>query len=219
MGELELDKIHKSLTIFSDFYLYGDSATEELAKEFTGEINALWNDPEAVLELEGNFFQVKFSTNYYHKPKLTVEEVLSNTNPKNNYFRVEDYSPLHISWVDGIGSNTGYLFIENLYSGSTTGAHEYGHTLGLEHPDNLVIIGMGRPGIMYPRGSLVDPEFQYDPAIKPGEKGGTIHPMHRRVLIQDIENLKLPKYIAQNLGYIGKFSSVFHPKHKKPLLV
>jgi hypothetical protein len=217
MGELELDKSQKTITIKSDFYLYGDLATEVLAKEFTEEINTLWNEPESVLELDGSFFLVQFKMNHFYKPDLSVEEVLSNTNPRNNYFRVEDFSPLYISWVDGIGSNTGYMLIDNLYSGSTTGAHEYGHTIGLDHPENLIIIGQGRPGIMYPRGTLVDPEFQYDPNVKPGEKGGTVHPMYRRVILQDIENLNLPTIIKNGQKYIGKFTSQFHPKHIKPL--
>lgn len=217
MGEVEIDKTEKYITIYSDIFLYGDLATEFLAKEFTEEINHLWNEPEAIIEIGDSFFKVQFKMNHNFKPKLTVEEVISNTNPRNNYFRVEDFSPLNISWVDGIGSNTGYMFIENLYSGSTTGAHEYGHTLGLEHPENLIIIGQGRPGIMYPRGTLVDPEFQYDPNIKPGEKGGTIHPMHRRVLQKDIESLNLPLLIEKKQTYIGKFSSQYHPKHIKPV--
>lgn len=216
MGEIELNKEEQVITIYSDFYLYGDLATEALAKEFTQEIEGLWNEPEGIIELgEINYF-VQFKMKGLYSPKLSVEDVLSNTNPRNNYYRVEDFSPLNISWVDGIGSNTGYMFIENLYNGSTTGAHEYGHSLGLDHPENLVIIGKGRPGIMYPRGTLVDAEFQYDPHVKPGEKGGTIHPMYRRVLQADIDNLNLPKLIKKNQNYIGQFTSQFHPKHQKP---
>ncbi|MCE2963303.1 MAG: peptidase M10 [Chitinophagales bacterium] len=216
MGEIELNKEEQVVTIYSDFFLYGDLATDILAKEFTQEIETLWNEPEGIIELDETKYVVQFKMKGLYSPKLSVEDVLSNTNPKNNYYRVEDYSPLNISWVDGIGSNTGYMFIENLYSGSTTGAHEYGHSLGLEHPENLVIIGQGRPGIMYPRGTLVDAEYQYDPHIKPGEKGGTIHPMYRRVLQQDIDNLNLPKLIKKNQNYIGQFTSQFHPKHRKP---
>lgn len=46
--------------------------------------------------------------------------------------------------------------------GSSTEAHEFGHSLGLwpgtkkGHPkENL--LGKGQPGIMYPRGTIVDP--------------------------------------------------------------
>lgn len=216
MGELEVNKEEQNITIYSDFYLYGDLATEALAIEFSKEIESLWNEPEAIIEYDNTKYEVRFKMNGFYAPNLSVGDVLSNTNPRNNYYRVEDFSPLNISWVDGIGSNTGYMFIENLYRGSTTGAHEYGHSLGLDHPENLVIIGKGRPGIMYPRGTLVDPEFQYDPNVKPGEKGGTVHPMYRRVLQNDIENLNLPQLIEKKAKYIGKFTSQFHPKHVKP---
>lgn len=219
MGEIEVDKEHKAIIIHSHFYLYGDAATEEMTKQFYQEIEELWNEAEAVIEFDEAKFQVIFKMKGFYVPYLTKETVMSNTNPKNNYFRVEDFSPLNISWVDGIGSNTGYMFTENLYVGSTTGAHEYGHTLGLEHPENLVILGQGRPGIMYPRGTWVDPEYQYEPMVSPGEKGGTLHPKHRRVLQSDIDALQLPVKLLNNIRHLGKFSSLFHARHRKSEIV
>jgi hypothetical protein len=38
MGEIELNKEKQLITIYSDFFLYGDLASENLAKEFTLEI-------------------------------------------------------------------------------------------------------------------------------------------------------------------------------------
>ena len=101
-----------------------------------------------------------------------------------------------ISFVDGLGCNTGYFLLENLYKGSTTAAHEYGHTLGLDHPRILDIRGHGLPGIMYPRGTLVDGQYQYEPAMAAGLRGVTMQPMHRRVKEQDVDDLRLHK-----LGY------------------
>jgi hypothetical protein len=216
MGEIEVNLEKKLIIIHSEIILYGDSATDSLAIEFGQEIAELWNEVEGSIEYENEIFLVEFSIKSIYKPNLEVLDVTYNKNPRLNYFRVEDYSPLNISWVDGLGSNTGYMLVDNLYKGSTTGAHEYGHTLGLNHPADLVIIGKGRPGIMYPRGTLVDPEFQYDPAKLPGESGGTIHPMHRRVLQHDIELLDLPQLLNTSQKMIGKFSNIYHPKHLKP---
>lgn len=216
MGELEVLGQEKKVKIHSDIILYGDLATNELSKQFCDEIETLWNEIEGSIEFENEIYLVEFKINPFFNPELKPEEVNFNTNPRNNYFRVEDFSPLNISWVDGLNSNTGYLLIDNLYAGSTTGSHEYGHTLGLDHPKDLVLIGKGRPGIMYPRGTLVDPEFQYDPNKQPGEVGGTLHPMHRRVTQIDIELLQIHDLMKKNQKYIGKFSSVFHPKHIKP---
>jgi hypothetical protein len=135
-------------------------------------LKTLWNEPEGIIELDNTRLQVIFKMNGILSPNLSIEDVLSNTNPRNNYYRVEDYSPLNISWVDGINSNTGYMFIDNLYVGSTTGAHEYGHSIGLDHPENLVIIGQGRPGIMYPRGTLVDSRISIRSKCKAWRKRG-----------------------------------------------
>jgi hypothetical protein len=219
MGELEILSSEKIIKIHADIILYGDLATEDLTVQFCDEIETLWNEVEGSVEYDNDTYLVNFSIKPIFKPNLEVLEVSYNTNPRSNYFRVEDYSPLNISWVDGLNSNTGYMLIDNLYSGSTTGAHEFGHTMGLDHPKDLVYIGKGRPSIMYPRGTLVDPEFQYDPAKQPGEAGGTVHPMHRRVLQREIEFLNLPSLLANNQKMIGKFSSVYHPKHIKPAAV
>ena len=140
---------------------------------------------------------------------------MQNENPKNNYIRIEAFSKINISFVDGIGSNTGYFLTDNLYLNSTSAAHEYGHTLGLVHPAELNIIGKGRPSIMYPRGTLVNPEFQYDVNAIPAQNGGTLYPIHRRVMQIDIDNLQLKNKIENDIFVIGKFSNKFHEAHIK----
>lgn len=123
----------------------------------------------------------------------------------------------NISFVDGLGCNTGYFKLENLYKGSTTAAHEYGHTLGLEHPSDLDYRGKGVPGIMYPRGTLVDPEYQYEPDKPAGAKGGALHPMYRKVRKEDIGLLKIEHLDFKNaVAVLGDFSSVWHPEHQQP---
>ena len=104
--------------------------------------------------------------------------------------------------------------LENLYPGSTTAAHEYGHTIGLDHPPQLDIRGQGVPGIMYPRGTLVDAPYQYDPTKPAGVTGGTMHPMHRRVQWEDIVNLKLHKLkFENNRALLGTFTNIYHWDH------
>ena len=140
--------------------------------------------------------------------------MISNTDPLNNYFRIEEFAWENVSFVDGIGCNTGYFKLENLYSGSTTAAHEYGHSLGASHPDNHDYRGKGVPGIMYPRGTLVDPVFQYEPDKVAGTKGGTINPIHRRVKQEDINSLQLPLLEwNQGMAHVGEFTNVWHEDH------
>jgi hypothetical protein len=67
---------------------------------------------------------------------------------------------------------------------------------------------------MYPRGTLVDPQFQYDPSKPPGVTGGTMHPMYRKVHTKDIENLKLNRLrFTNHSSILGDFSNVYHWPH------
>jgi hypothetical protein len=215
MGVAELNAFHKELIIYSWIITYGNAATPELTEQIREEIEDWWNEPNAMAMLDGNSVTVRFRVNAYLRTDLRPEHIFENVNPKNNYFRIEEFAHGNISFVDGLGCNSGYFKLENLYKGSTTAAHEYGHTLGLDHPHNLDLRGKGVPGIMYPRGTLVDPQFQYEPDKPAGEKGGTMHPMHRRVKQEDIDLLRLHRLpFENNNAVIGDFSSIWHDEQK-----
>lgn len=214
MGEAELDIDRRQVIIRSNIITYGDAANEINTESIREEIESMWNEPLASVNIKGESFLVVFSITAQYLPAITPEEIYQDVNPRNNFFRIEEYAEGNISFVDGIGCNSGYFKLENLYKGSTTAAHEYGHTIGLEHPDELDIRGRGQPGIMYPRGTLVDPIFQYDARISAGQTGGTLHPMFRKVLQHDINLLKLQKlpFNENKLAIIGDFSNIYHPK-------
>jgi hypothetical protein len=216
MGIAELDMIHDRLIIYSHIIIYGDAANPGLADLIREEIETMWNEPEAVIFVENKGIHVSFSITAICRQDILPEEIMSNTDPRNNYFRIEEFASGNISFVDGIGSNSGYFKLDNLYKGSTTAAHEYGHTLGLDHPTNLDLRGKGTPGIMYPRGTLVDPPFQYNPSARSGDSsnGGTMHPIYRRVRLEDVQKMKLHRLdFANGHAIIGEFSSMWHPKH------
>jgi hypothetical protein len=214
MGEAEVVSEKKVLVIHSHVITYGNAADEAITEQIRDEIETLWNEPKGQVLLNNEQYLVRFRITAEMKKEVSELEVLQNVDPRNNYFRIEEFAHGHISFVDGLGCNTGYFLLENLYKGSTTAAHEYGHTLGLDHPKVLDIRGQGVPGIMYPRGTLVDAPYQYDPSVPAGEKGGTMHPMYRRVTQQDISDIKLHKLFFQNnKAIVGEFSNVFHWNH------
>jgi len=214
MGVAEIDIFHHRITMHSHIITYGDGADEKLTENIREEIETMWNEPRGTITIKRVPLNITFHITAELRPSIDMMEVYGNTDPHNNYFRIEEYAHGNISFVDGIGCNSGYFKVENLYTGSTTAAHEYGHTLGLDHPLDLDYRGKGIPRIMYPRGTLVDPPFQYDPSKPAGVTGGTMHPMYRKVFAEDIAALKLERLRFYNSKSIaGKFTNVFHVNH------
>jgi hypothetical protein len=216
MGEAELNIFSRRLTIRSILYFYGGAASSQLAMQIAEDIGAAWNEPQGTVKIRGEFYGVRFEIEGIYKPDLLPAAVWHNTDPRLNFFRIEEYSLHDISSVDGLGCNTGYFKLGNLVNHSTTAAHEYGHTLGLDHPKDLDIRGKGQPGIMYPRGTLCDPEYQYDPAAAAGGPGGTLNPFKRKVLTADIAGLRLSRLVFddRSLSVLGEFSSLYHQRHE-----
>ena len=213
MGSVEIISNNEML-LQAHIITYGTAANAELTQYIRDEIEMMWNEPEGTVLFRGKTYVLRFEISAEYKTDITEEEILMNYNPQNNYFRIEPFVQGNISFVDALGSNSGYFLEENLYKGSTTAAHEFGHTLGLRHPEDLDLRGMGVPGIMYPRGTLVDPQYQYDPSKMPGEKGGTMHPMHRRVKKEDVAMLKVNTLVNDSSSYIiGDFTNVWHEAH------
>ncbi|MFT3683246.1 MAG: peptidase M10 [Ferruginibacter sp.] len=216
MGEAEINHDSGELIICAVLFFYGNAANESLSQEIAADIAAHWNEPEGTILLNRRPYRIRFDIKGRYAPQLTPQDVYENTDPRNNYFRIEAYAENKISFVDGIGCNTGYFKLDNLLDHSTTAAHEFGHTIGLEHPEILDIRGYGTPGIMYPRGTIVDPPFQWNPHAKLGEPGDTMNPFTRKVLQRDIENLKLQRlrFNSHGLAIVGEFSSVWHDAHQ-----
>lgn len=220
MGEAELQPGKNLLIIHASIIIYGDAANDALAMQVAKDIEDYWNETEGKVRISEGWFtkktyRVQFNIQGRYDNGLTAQMIFENTNPRNNYFRIEEFAHGNISFVDGLNSNTGYFKLQNLLDNSSTAAHEFGHTLGLEHPHYLDIRGQGTPGIMYPRGTWVDPEFQYYPEVAPGEDGGTLNPFARKVLQKDIDNLRLHdlNFNENALAMLGGFSSVWHDKH------
>lgn len=186
------------LQIYARLVFYGSEATDEAARAIVGEINRMYNEPEAVVSVAGQPYRVYFVVEY---ALLTLEEaarlIATNDDFRNNFIRLEKENIVTRSFMGfGLGDNAGHWIVSDQLGRSTTAAHEFGHGLGLDHPARLDYRGSGAPPpIMAPRGTLVDPRYQWEPAAKAGEKGGTMNPIHRRVAVAEIEQ------IVQNLTF------------------
>ena len=214
MGTVEIGT--SQLIIHSHIITYGKAAEPNVTELIRDEIETMWNEPKGMINIKGQELLVQFKITASCEPAIEPINIYQNTDPLNNYFRIEEFAHGNISFVDGIGCNTGYFKLENLYKGSTTAAHEYGHTIGLHHPVDCDLRGKGVPGIMYPRGTLVDPQYQYNPAGRAGDSsnGGTMHPKYRKVWQQEISLLNLHRLHFENKkAVIGEFTSIWHPDH------
>ncbi|RYY20500.1 MAG: peptidase M10 [Chitinophagaceae bacterium] len=218
MGEAELSDRTGELIIRSVLIFYGDAANADLAHSLGQDVQRYWNEPRASIVIRNKTYLVRFEVSGLCDPALEPEKVWYNDDPRLNFFRVEEYASGNISFVDGLGSNTGYFKLQNLQQTPTTVAHEYGHTIGLPHPQILDVRGQGVPGIMYPRGTLCDASMQYDPLAVAGAYGGVMDPAHRKVLKSDIEALNLHKldFDDRQFAKLGEFSSFYHQKHDDP---
>jgi hypothetical protein len=216
MGIAELNDGTNTLTIKAELFFYGNAAGEAISFQIATDINTHWGIENAYVKINGRQYKFVMQTIGIYCPQLKQTDINANDDPLKNYFRIEEYAAGDISFVDGIKSNTGYFKLDNLLHNSTTAAHEFGHTMGLEHPEDLDIRGKGVPGIMYPRGTIVDAHFQYDPNMPAGEKGGTMNPIHRKVLQEDIDHLQLEKLkFINGKAIVGAFTSEWHYAHLK----
>jgi hypothetical protein len=216
MGEVELKPDVNQLIIHAALFFYGDAANDALSLQIAGDIADHWNEAKGEVRIKNIIYDVLFDIEGVWASSLTPDMVFENTNPRNNYFRIEEYASGNISFVDAVGCNTGYFKLDNLLNNSTTAAHEYGHTMGLHHPGILDIRGKGTPGIMYPRGTIVDAIYQYSPVAVPLAPGGTMNPFCRKVLPEDIDNLNLQLLVYNRYGkaIIGNFTNVWHEQHQ-----
>jgi hypothetical protein len=210
MGTIEPDYRAGCIHIHSAFITYGGAADFAITRQIAAETEMMWNDAAARIYWKNRLYDVRFHITAQYNSLLQPDTVTQNRQPKHNFIRIEDYAHRNISVMDAVGSNTGYFLRDNLYPGSTTAAHEYGHSLGLPHPADLNIVGKGIPGIMYPRGTLVSPEFQYDPKVRPGEGGGTLNPVFRKVRQQDIDLLDIAGWLEKDRYVLGKFTNKYH---------
>ena len=114
MGILEIVEAEGIINLHAKIIIYGDAATEALSVLMAKEVEDCWNAPQATVSLKGKNYLLRFMIEESYAPNLVPETIFENDNPLINYFRVEEFVHGNISFVDGLGSNTGYFKLENL---------------------------------------------------------------------------------------------------------
>jgi len=178
------------IIVTSNLYLYGSEANQKIGDMIIEEINRMYNEPKATIPLNGNMLDVMFDIRYQIiSSGEALEMVTINDDYRNNFIRIENENKITRSFMGfGLGDNSGHWLTTDNLGTSTTAAHEFGHSLGLDHPVNPDFRGsFSPPPIMAARGSLVDARYQWNPLAKAGEYGGTMNPVYRRVSPEEIE--------------------------------
>ena len=114
MGEVELQSENNLLIIHSVTYFYGDVANETISAQVAKDVADHWNEPNGKVVIKRTQYSVFFDINGVYQNDLIPEMVFENTNPRNNYFRIEEYARGNISFVEGGGVKTLDVKLENL---------------------------------------------------------------------------------------------------------
>ncbi len=195
----------KEIVVCAKLWFYGQFASEELAGKIVAEIDKQFNEAQAKIRLKeaGNIatYLIKFEIEAL---VVSLEEVFdlvqNNTDYRNNYLRIEQDNVLKRSFMGSeLGGNIGHWLISDNLGESTTAAHEFGHSLGLDHPVDFDLRDRDLPPpMMAPRGTLVKSRFQWNPGVNAGEFGGTMKPVYRKVCAEEVAMIFEGKTFEEN---------------------
>jgi hypothetical protein len=183
---MKIDEATKTILVEARMVYSGEAATPKIAKATTDEIRNMWNEVPTQVQINQSLYNVKFKIDYVIDSSMKLS---NGSSCAYNYIEILNKTdPSDRSYYAGLGSQYGVFYTSDDLGHSTTSAHEFGHGLMLDHNDSYQL-DAPVPGIMFARGTLVKPEFQWNPKANPGEVGGTLNPKHRKVRSEDIQSI------------------------------
>lgn len=216
-GIAAIDAKNHTVTVTSTMYFYGSTATADFAKNTAASIQSQWNGANGTVSIGGESYNVKFDVKGVAVNDDAFLEVLTiplNRSLENNYFRVDGETGSGTSFTDKAGGNTGHLGSnQNKENKGTTGAHEYGHGLGLKHTDTKTFKGKQSPDIM-----MTELYYNVVPSkyVTHTADGSKLDVTQRKAMQRNIDQVFTPE-IRQNLQQngtsgIGTLTNEYHPK-------
>lgn len=220
-ARFELDPSKAEVIMKASMVYYGEAVDPTIAAKATKEIQDMWSglslraaDPAQVLtvQVQGKTYTLRAVLS---EEIITVAEAQKraalNRDPSVNFIRFRKGGGAgDRSYYHDLGANSGVFYESDGIGTSTTASHEFGHGLGLDHPNQYDWRGMGRPAIMCPRGTIVDAAYQWNPKAAPGAAGGTMSPAWRLVSQWDVDNVGIGSlgFDSAGMATVGYASNV-----------
>ena len=213
-GEPVFDEKNKTVKIQSTFLVYGSGANK-YAGQFASNVSKMWNSAGGTVKVDGKEYKATFQISVKVVSEGTAKEIAKgNKDPKLNFVRIETSNdPSNVGKADTKGgSNSFFINTKQLdETSSTTPAHEYGHSLGLNGHTSTDKYMSGQPDIMSTKATLVDKEFSTNPPTPApnGQEGYRLDTQYRKVLQSNLDGVNI------NSTSVGKVDNIIYTSDGK----
>ena len=196
-----------TLKIKSNLILYGDLSSQEAQhwkQLIKRSIDQYWNQIPYQWEIKNRFYSIVTEVNvqYVDESKIRNLRDKYEQDYQFQFFRLHKGGSHSVtaSFVLGHG-RSGVLLLSDLEKSASTAAHEFGHTLGLAHPEEGPIVG--RPGMMATQFYPVEEKYQ--------GTDGKLNLSLRKVSKQELKNLNMEKFDwgLNPCHWLGQKASIF----------